>query len=137
MTSSKSIFRFNATIHKPYPLQDIPFLCISRTRCRIKFKFLTHIKCDSLIILHNNTKIVWGYPMQIKVKVRPNFPCVCNVISWSFHIKRASRYNVILVMQMKVKVQTSFCFVSQEPRVHWNPNSSCTCYVLSQTYHMT
>ena len=39
-------------------------------------------------------------------------------------------------MQMKVKVQKSLCFVSQEPRVHRNPNSACTFNVLSQTDHI-
>ena len=39
-------------------------------------------------------------------------------------------------MQMKVKVQKSPCFISQEPRVHRNPNSACTFNVLSQTDHI-
>ena len=51
--------------------------------------------------------------------IEPNFVCIWSVTRQPNRIIRWNWYEAVLVMQIKVKGQISFCFVSQEPLVQW------------------
>ena len=108
--------------HAHTPTHTLPLFCISQTIVPIEPKFCMHMECDQSIKSHKNIKLIWGHLGYANEGQRSNLPLFCisetvgpiqilyayGVWPESNHIKTSTWYEAILVMQMKVKGQSSF-----------------------------
>ena len=91
--------------------------------CRFRIQYNTHTHTHMYTPTHTHSLCTVSQEPLIQLSL--NFVRIWSVTRRSNHIKTSTWYEAILLMQMKVKCQISFRFLSQQPFVQFSPIFLC------------